>query len=80
MTILLSSDRHMFDVFALDGVHYLTVTTGGVGQYDVTIRLTEREVDSFRLDENKAIAMAIDVATRTSAYAGRIVHPPLDPA
>ena len=79
MTILLSSNRYMFDVFELNGQHYMTVTTGGVAQYDITITLTQAEVDSFADDENKAIALSIDVVTRTPAYAARQVTPSIDP-
>ncbi|WP_260599059.1 hypothetical protein [Sphingomonas endolithica] len=75
MTILRSSDCYMIDVFELGGQYYMTVTTGGVGQYDVTIALTKAETDSFAEDENKAIAFSIDVVTRTWAYEDRLVRP-----
>ena len=79
MTILMSSNRYMFDVFEVNGHHYMTVTTGGVAQYDITINLTKAEVDSFAEDENKAIALSIDVVTRTAAYEDRLVRPSIDP-
>jgi HSP20 family molecular chaperone IbpA len=80
MTILMSSNRYMFDVFRHGDEYYMTATTGGVAQYDITIRLTKAEADSFLDDENKAIALSIDLVTRTSAYEGRIVRPSIDPS
>lgn len=79
MTILLRNRDYMFTVFEIDGEHYLTAVTGGVAQYDITLRLTKEEAASFADDENKAIATATDFVTRTHAYEARMVTPSIDP-
>lgn len=79
MTILYKNNPHMFTVFEIEGENYLTATTGGVGQYEITMRLTKEEVASFLEDENKAIAISRDFVTRTAAYESRLVRPSIDP-
>ena len=79
METIISSKPYFFDVFKLDNTYYMSVLTGGVGQYFVTIRLTSEEVKDFRDDENKAIATSRDVISRTYAYADRLVEPSIDP-
>ena len=46
---LIISKPWAFDVFRLDGRCYMSVLTGGVGQYRVTVKLTEAEVEAFDL-------------------------------
>ena len=77
--IYISNREFMFSVFSLNDVDYMTVTTGGVAQYDITVKLDAGDVDLFLKDNNRAIAMSTDIITRTSAYSDRIVHPPIDP-
>lgn len=79
MAILISNARHMFQVFSARSKYYMNVTVGGVALYDVTVTLTSEEVELFRKDDNLAIALAADIATRTSAYEGRLVHPAIVP-
>ena len=43
MTIIISNSKFMFDVFSVDNHYYMTATTGGVAQYDLTIEMSERE-------------------------------------
>jgi hypothetical protein len=70
----------MFTVFSQGDVYLMTVVAGGVAQYEITITVPAEDVESFRRDENKAIALAKDVATRTSAYEDRMIRPAVDPS
>jgi hypothetical protein len=79
MTILIRNRPFMFSVFDRDGEFYLTAVAGGVALYDLTIKLTKEEVLAFQQDENKAIATAKDLITRTDAYQDRLVTPAIDP-
>ena len=79
MTILVRNRDYMFTIFEKDGEIFMTAVAGGVGMYDVTIRLLESDVRQFQADENKAIALARDLVTRTYAYKDRQVIPAIDP-
>lgn len=78
--ILLRNVNYMFTVFTKDDRYYMTVVVGGVGMYDLTVQVTQQEVEDFRRDPNKAIVLAKDVATRTAAYADRLIDPSIDPS
>lgn len=80
MSVLISNSRYMFVVFDRDDQYYMTVTVGGVAQYDVTVRLSSTDIIAFQENLNLTIAMSIDVATRMSAYEERIVRPSIDPS
>ena len=80
MSIIMRNRPFMFTVFSHGSENLMTVTAGGVAQYEITVRVSEDDVRQFQLDENKAIALAKDVATRTSAYSDRLVTPSVDPA
>lgn len=80
MTILARNRDHMVTLFERDGQAYLTVVAGGVGLYEVTITVPPEDVPFYRQDEDKLIALARDVATRTAAYAHRRTDPAIDPA
>ncbi|KQM63567.1 MULTISPECIES: hypothetical protein [unclassified Sphingomonas] len=69
----------MFTLFRQDGRDLMTVVAGGVGMYEITIRLSAQEVAALCADETRAIALARDVVTRTAAYADRRVSPAIDP-
>lgn len=77
--ILWRNRDHMATLFERDGQAYLTVTVGGVGQYEITITVPAEDLAFYRDDPDTLIALARDVATRTSAYAHRQVHPSIDP-
>jgi len=79
MTIWITNAPHMFQVFDAEQQFYMTITVGGVAQYDVTVTLSPEEFATFRKDENLAIALAADVATRMSAYEARMVKPSINP-
>lgn len=75
-TILLQNNPHMFVLFVDDrNRHLLTVTTGGVAMTEVTIELTAEEARDLAGDEAKAIALARQVATKTSVFEERRVRP-----
>lgn len=77
--ILYRNADWMFTLFRQGERDLMTVVAGGVGLYDVTIRLSEEEMTALCADPAHAIALARDVATRTAAYADRRVSPPVDP-
>lgn len=79
MSILYRNRDYMFTLFEKESQVYLTVVSGGVAQYEVTITVPPEDVDIYLKDENKLIALAKDVATRTNAYEERIVRPSIDP-
>lgn len=79
ITVLVENKQYMFTVFERHEYFYMTVVAGGSAMYNVTITLSPEEAMSFQGDENKAIATAMDLITRTSAYEARLVTPPLDP-
>lgn len=78
MTIITRNRDFMFTTFSKDGIYYMTVVAGSVAQYDVTVTLSEEEIHGFEDDSNKLIALAKDVANRTSAYSDRLVTPSID--
>lgn len=80
MAILIRNRDYMFTVFSVGEEYFLTVVAGGVAQYEITVRVAPADVEAFRSDENKAIALAKDVATRTDAYEDRLVRPSIDPS
>ena len=80
MSIIMKNRDYMFTVFDKDGGYYLTAVAGGVAMYDVTIALTQHEIEQFQADENKAIALARDLITRTPAYEDRLVRPAIRPS
>ena len=80
MAIVMRNRAFMFTVFQRADGFYMTVTAGGVAQYDITIRLDEDAVRRFETNENEAIALAKDVATRTAAYQDRLISPSIDPS
>jgi hypothetical protein len=77
--VVFHDPANAFSVFRRGGVPYLSVLTGGVGQYFVTIRLDEREAALLSADREAATALALDVLRRPSAHATRMVVPSLDP-
>lgn len=79
MSIIYRNRDYMFTLFELDGQAYLTVVAGGVAQYEITIKIPSEDLEVFQKDENKLIALAKDVATRTTAYEDRLVKPSIDP-
>ena len=79
MAIIISNSPWMFTVFSRGDHYQMTVVAGGVAMYNLTVRLSREEVEQFKSDENKAIAMARDVLTRTPAYKPRVVWPSVDP-
>jgi len=79
MTILSRNRDSMATLFERDGQAYLTVVAGGVGQYEITLKIQRDDLEILLKDENKLIAFAKDVATRTAAYEDRLVNPPIDP-
>lgn len=79
MNIIYRNRDYMFTLFELEGQAYLTVVAGGVAQYEITITVPREDLDVFQKDENKLIALAKDVATRTAAYEDRLVRPSIDP-
>ena len=79
MSIILANRQYGFVVFQLDEVLFLTVLAEGSLDHDITITLTEHEVQTFRADRNKAIATASDVTGRSWAYQARRVEPPVRP-
>lgn len=79
MTILSRNRAYMFTVFTRGDEYLMTVVAGGVAMYEITIRLSEKDVRYFAEDENRAIALAKGVATRTDAYRDRLVMPAVDP-
>ena len=80
MAIVMRNRDFMFTVFSRGDEYLMTVTAGGVAQYEISVRVPEGDVRQFQADENKAIALAKDVATRTAAYQDRIVTPSVDPS
>ena len=80
MTIIMRNRDFMFTVFEKGGEFYMTAVAGGVAMYDITLHLPREDVAQFQVDENKAIALAKDLVTRTSAYESRLVQPAIDPA
>lgn len=79
MSIIYRNRDYMFTLFELDGQAYLTVVAGGVAQYEITIKIPSEDLEVFQKDENKLIALAKDVATRTTAYEDRLIKPSIDP-
>lgn len=77
--ILYRNADWMFTLFRHDGRDLVTVVAGGVGMYEITVRLSAQEMAVLCVDEASAIALARDVATRTAAYADRRVSPPVYP-
>lgn len=79
MSILCRNRDYLFTLFERESRAYLTVVAGGVAQYEITITVPPENVDIYLKDENKLIALAKDVASRTNAYEERIVRPSIDP-
>lgn len=80
MSIIIKNSAFMFTMFDRDGEYFMTAVAGGVGQYDLTIRVPKEDVEQFKLDENKPIALARNLITRTSAYEDRLMRPFVDPS
>lgn len=73
-SVLLQHDARMFVLFRdREGRHLLTVAAGGVAMTDVTIALTVQEAGDL------AVALARQVATRTSVFEERRIRPAIWP-
>ena len=68
MSIIMRNKPHMFTIFSRDNDHFMTAVAGGIARYDLTIKLSQADVSYLAADENKAIALARDLITRTGAY------------
>lgn len=80
MAVIIRDRHYSFAVFSRRDVYFLTVLAKGSLDHDITMRLTEHEVQTFKDDRNKAIATASDLVGRTAAYRDRLVDPPITPS
>lgn len=78
--ILLKNDPNMFVLFEDEsGRALMTVTVGGVAMSDVTVQLTGDEARELAADEDKAVELARQIATRTSVFEERRLRPAVLP-